>query len=178
MHWGDDLAVLFRFAQLGVDEVHPVVRELTLVDQIILDAAGAFLAQLTQQHFAGAPELDHVRTHFRRAFFLAQVFPFGGRLDLQARAVDPFEQRTFLAVRHLQQIRLRRHLVAAALEHFVVVVLIFPFQALLGEQRTITALGGGAFDFQAQGRAFLEGLGQFDQCRFGVLAQVARARRE
>ena len=48
MQWCNDLAILFRFAQLGIDKVHAVIGELTLVDQIILDAAGAILPQLTQ----------------------------------------------------------------------------------------------------------------------------------
>src|SRR5690349_9419772 len=56
MQGRNDLAVFFRFAQLGIDEVHTVIGELAFIDQIVLDAAGALLAQLTQQHFAGTPE--------------------------------------------------------------------------------------------------------------------------
>ncbi|MNQ98320.1 hypothetical protein D3C85_1140040 [compost metagenome] len=128
---------------------------------------------MTQQHVAGTPELDHLGTHFRGALFLAQVLPFGRGLGFQAGAVDTFEQRAFFPVRHFQQRSLGRDLVTAALEHFVVVVLVFTLQALFGDQRAIAALGGGAFDFQAQGRAFLERLGQFVEGAFGVLAQFA-----
>jgi hypothetical protein len=38
--------VTFRFAEVSVDEVHAVIGQLSFVDQVVLDAAGAFLTQL------------------------------------------------------------------------------------------------------------------------------------
>ena len=84
----------------------------------------------------------------------------------------------FLAVRHVNQGRLSRDFIAAALEHLVVVVLVFTFQSLFGKQWAVAAFGGDALDFQAQGRTLLECLGQFDQRTLGILVQLAGAWRE
>ena len=80
-------------------------------------------------------------------------------MDLEQGAVDAFEQWCFLVIGNLQQGGLGRDLVAAALKDLVVGVLVFPLQPLLGDQRTVAALGTGAFDFQAQGRTLFERLG-------------------
>ena len=160
-------------AEVGVDEVHTIIGQLAFVHQVVLDTAGAVLTQLAQQDVTGRPEFDHAFAHLRRTFFLAQILPFGRWLGFQTGAVNALEQWTFLAVGHLQQRRLSRDFIATTLEHLVVVVLVFTFQALLGNQRAVAALCGGAFDFQAQGRAFLECCRQLVQRALGIAAQLA-----
>ena len=84
-------AIAFGFAQGGIDKVHAVISQLALIDQEVLDAACAVLAQLAQQYFALAPELDQSGAHFGGPFITAQVSPLGRGLLFEAGAVNTFE---------------------------------------------------------------------------------------
>src|SRR5471032_2985568 len=175
MHWGYHPAILFRLPQVGINEVHPVIFQLALVHQVVLDGTGSVLPQLTQQYITGAPELDQPVTQLRGAFIAAQVFPLGRRLLFQAGAVDAFQQWRFFLLGYDQQRSPGRNLIATALQYLVVVVLIFTFQSLGSEQGAVTAGSRRAFDFKTQGRALFECLGQGVQRALSVFVQLAGA---
>ena len=47
VHWGNNTTIFLRLPQVGIDEVHTVVFQLSFVHQVVLDGTRAILAQLT-----------------------------------------------------------------------------------------------------------------------------------
>merc|ERR1712015_474631 len=90
-----DFSTLGSLGDACVEQENPVCCQPCVVHQIILDAGGSRAAQASQKGGAALSAAKDCLPQLSRSNVLVEVLPFGGRLLLQAAAIDAFQHGGF-----------------------------------------------------------------------------------